>query len=78
MEEKSKGFAGIPPIGGGVREDPSGLEFLFSSARKKNRQNNKITKLINKTIRMAQGNIMLSYLRKWFSKKKWYTLFILN
>jgi len=31
MEEKSKGFAGIPPIGGGVREDPSGLEFLFSS-----------------------------------------------
>jgi len=35
MEEKSKGFPGIfpgiPPVCGGVREDPSGLEFLFSS-----------------------------------------------
>jgi hypothetical protein len=40
MAEKSKGFTGIPPNGdGGVpvgpADDPSGLELLLSSKRKK-------------------------------------------
>lgn len=39
MAEKSKGFTGIPAIGGipvFPAEDPSGLELLLSSENKKN------------------------------------------
>jgi hypothetical protein len=54
MAEKSKGFTGIPPNGnGGVpvgpAEDPSGLELLLSSERKKI-EKDKVTQYNNNKI----------------------------